>query len=138
MHVFATPLIPASIREGVPTYVMRRYEQSEFIRAIEKYRISETWLAPPPIIAIPKSNLACKSALQSLRQIWFGGGAVKFENQLLLYKLLHPEARINAVWGMTEVGWVTSVQWPKKQINDSVGSQLDGYRLRQGSPIFAR
>jgi len=36
MHIFATPLIPASIREGVPTYVMRRYELAEFVGAVEK------------------------------------------------------------------------------------------------------
>jgi len=129
MHVFATPLIPANIREGIPTYAMRRYELAEFVGAVEKYKISETWLATPPVIAIPKSNVTSKKALQSLRQDWFGGAVVKYKSQLPLYSLLHPEARINSVWGMTEVGWVTAVQWPRKQMDDSVGSQLDGYHL---------
>jgi len=81
-------------------------------------------LATPPVIAIPKSNVASKKALQSLRQVWFGGAVVKYKNQLPLYNLLHPEARINAVRGMTEVGWATAVQWPGKKMDDSVGSQL--------------
>ncbi|PVI05758.1 AMP-binding enzyme [Periconia macrospinosa] len=130
MHVFATPIIPASIRSGIPTYVMRRYDLSEFIKTIEKYKISETWLPPPPVIAIPKSKPASKASLESLRRISFGGGMVTYKNQLQLYELLHEDARINAVWGMTEVGWVTTVSYPNKQVDDSVGKVLDGYRLR--------
>ena len=109
---------------------MRRYETDSFIRAIEKYEISETWLPPPPVIAIPKSEFASKVSLQSLRRISFGGGSVSFRNQLRFYALLHEDARINAVWGMTEVGWVTTVSYPRKQLDNSVGQALDGYRLR--------
>lgn len=109
---------------------MRRYEMADFIKAIEQYRISETFLPPPPLIAIPKSPLATKAALHSVRQIWMGGAGVSYQNQLPFYALLHPDARINQVWGMTEVGWVTQVFWPTKQMDNSVGTPLKGYRLR--------
>jgi acyl-coenzyme A synthetase/AMP-(fatty) acid ligase len=109
---------------------MRRYDQGEFIKAIEQHSITETYMAPPLLIGIPKSPLATASAFRSLRQVWFGGAGVTHENQLPLYNLLHADARINPVWGMTEVGWVTTVSWPKKQMNSSVGKPLDGFRVR--------
>lgn len=130
MHAFATPIVPASIRQGAPTYIMRRYDETEFIRAIEKYRITETYLAPPLLLAIPRSPLADRKTMQSLRQIWFGGAAVSYDNRLPFYSLLHPDAIINPVWGMTETGWNTTVRWPERQTDSSVGVPLQGYQIR--------
>ncbi|KAF2120040.1 amp dependent CoA ligase [Lophiotrema nucula] len=130
MHAFATPIIPSSIRQGSPTYVMRRYDQSEFIKAVTTYQITETWLPPPPLIAIPKCHLATKAALQSIRQVWFGGAALSYDNQLPLQNLLRADAKINPVWGMTEVGWITTVPWPKRRAGDSIGSPLMNFTVR--------
>jgi acyl-coenzyme A synthetase/AMP-(fatty) acid ligase len=113
---------------------MRRYDMGEFIRAIETFGITDTWLPPPPLISIPKSPLATKEAFQSLRQIWFGGAAVSYENQLPLRAMLHDDARINPVWGMTEVGWVTTSLWPKRRSDNSVGAPLKDYRVRYDIP----
>jgi acyl-coenzyme A synthetase/AMP-(fatty) acid ligase len=130
MHAFATPIIPASIRQGAPTYIMRRYEHSSFVRAIERHRITETFLAPPSVIGIPKCHLVTKEALATIRQIWFGGAAVSHENRLPLQRLLHEDARISASWGMTEAGWVTPTCYPEVQTSGSVGSPLEGYTVR--------
>jgi 4-coumarate--CoA ligase len=130
MHVFATPIVPASIRQGCEVYIMRRYEMSSFIQAIERFEISETYLPPPPLIAIPNSPLATKQAMKSIRQIWMGGAGVTYPNQLPMYSILHPDARVNQCWGMTEVGWVTTIKWPHKQQDDSVGTPLSGYAIR--------
>jgi 4-coumarate--CoA ligase len=130
MHVFATPIVPASIRGGHPTYIMRRFDMQHFIEAIEKFEISETWMPPPVLIGIPQSPLATKSGLRSLRSIWMGGAGVTYANQLPLYELLDPEAKINQVWGMTECGWVTTTVWPEKQTDDTVGRALSGFELR--------
>jgi 4-coumarate--CoA ligase len=136
MHVFATPIVPASIRQGYTTYIMRRWDQKEYIESIHKYQITETWLPPPPLITIPQDPLATKDKLRSVRQIWMGGAGVTYENQKPLYDLLHPDARINQVWGMTETGWVSQVHWPKKQCDNSVGTTLKGCRVRYVMPFI--
>ncbi|ORY08980.1 amp dependent CoA ligase [Clohesyomyces aquaticus] len=132
MHAFATPIIPSSIREGSLTYIMRRYDDAEFVSCVEKYRITETWLPPPPIIQLPKSHLTSTDALRYLRRIWFGGASLAYENQLPLQHLLHGDARIHPVWGMTEVGWITTIppSWPGNHGNDMVGMPLPDFRVR--------
>jgi len=103
---------------------------SQYIEAIEKYQISEIWVPPPVLTGIPKSALATQTTLRSLRQIWMGGGAVNYANQLPMYNLMDPSARIYQVWGMTEAGWVTTTVWPEKQFDDTVGRPLPGFELR--------
>lgn len=109
---------------------MRRYNEAEFIDDISRYQISETYMAPPIMVGIPKSSRATKQGLSSLRQIWYGGAAVPYASQKPLYDLMHPNAQINAVWGMTEVGWVTSGRWPEQLRDDSVARPLDGFDVR--------
>jgi 4-coumarate--CoA ligase len=136
MHAFATPIVASSIRIGSPTYILRRYDETELINSIERYHITETWLPPPPILSIAKSSLATKIALQSIRQIWHGGAPLSHHNQLPLQNLLHPEARISPVWGMTEVGWVTTVAWPGRRSDDTVGNPLNGFQIRSDASFF--
>lgn len=130
MHAFATPIVPASIRQGAPTYIMRRYEVGSFVDAIERYQISETFLAPPMVVQIPRWHLTTKQSLSSLRQIWFGGAAVSQENQAPLVRLLHRDARVYACWGMTEVGWATPGGYPEVQSPGSVGRPVEGCKIR--------
>lgn len=129
-HVFATPIVPASVHAGYPTYIMRRFDMQQFIQAIEQFGISETYMPPPVLVGIPTSPSCTKESMRSLRQIWMGGAGVTFANQLPMYDVLQPGAQINQVWGMTEAGWVTAGQWPEKLIDDSVGRPLSGFQLR--------
>jgi acyl-coenzyme A synthetase/AMP-(fatty) acid ligase len=129
-HVFATPIIPSSIREGITTYVMRRFDMQAFVDTVERFDITETYLPPPCLVGLPQMPFATKQALQSLRQIWFGGAGLKYGNQLPLYALLHPEAKIQAVWGMTEAGWITSARWDERTADDSVGRSLPGFEVK--------
>ena len=129
-HVFATPIVPASIRQGHPVYVMRRFEMRSYLASIRDFEISETYLAPPVIVGMPQSPHCSKEALQSLRQIWFGGASLKYVNQVPLYAMLHPDAKIQPVWGMTEAGWITAGRWPEKHADDSVACPLPGYEAK--------
>ncbi|KAF1992845.1 amp dependent CoA ligase [Amniculicola lignicola CBS 123094] len=130
MHAFATPIIPASIRQGYPTYIMRRYNEADFIAAIERHQITETYLPPPPVISIPKSRLATQKALESLRQVWWGGASVSYQNQTPFQKLLHEDGRLYPLWGMTELGWISSRTWPEKHQGDSVGRPFKDFEVR--------
>ena len=110
---------------------MRRFELATFIRAIAALSISEIFVPPPAVIGIPQSALCSREALSSLRQIWMGGAALKFENQKPLYEYLNTAsgAQINQVWGMTEAGWITATPWGEVVPDDSVGRALDGFEL---------
>ncbi|OCK75142.1 acetyl-CoA synthetase-like protein [Lepidopterella palustris CBS 459.81] len=129
-HAFATPLVPASIRYGDPIYIMRRYQPAQFVESIAKYQITETYVAPPVLIGLPKSPLCTKEAMQSIRQIWTGGAGIKYSNTLPMYSHLHPDARIAQVWGMTEVGWVTEMPYPELSQDDSIGRLLPGFDVK--------
>ena len=129
-HVFATPIVPASVRQGNTTYIMRRFDMETFIEYMEKFGISETYLPPPVMVGLPQNPHCTREALQSLRQIWFGGASLKYSNRLPLYALLHEDAKIQPVWGMTEAGWITAGIWPEKHTDDSVGRPLPGYHVK--------
>lgn len=125
-HVFATPVIPSSIRQGVTTYVMRRFVMEAYLDAVERFEITEAYVAPPTVIAISLCPHATKEKLQSLRQIWWGGAALRYKNQLPIYAMLHPDAKLQPVYGMTEVGWITCGLWPEKMNDDNIGRPLPG------------
>lgn len=140
-HAFGSPILPSSIRQGIPTYIMRRYAETPFLDSIARYSITETYVPPPVLMALPKSPLATRDGLSSLRSIWMGGASVKFAQQKPLYDLLHEDACIRSVWGMTEAGWITCVQDRTRRGDDSVGQPLDGFDIRiidtDGNPITA-
>lgn len=124
------PIVAASIRDGSQIYILRRYEMPLFIELIERHKITETYLAPPVLIDLPKSKACTEVAMKSLKQIWVGGARVSYSDQMPLYKFLHPDAQINQVWGMTEVGWTTVVPWGQRVLDDSVGQPLRGFEIK--------
>jgi acyl-CoA synthetase (AMP-forming)/AMP-acid ligase II len=133
-HVFATPIVPSAIRQGIPTYIMRRFEMRAFLECIQRFEITETYLPPPVLVGIPLSPFCSKEALRSLRQIWFGGASLRYGNQVPLYGLLHPDAKIQPVWGMTEAGWITAGTWPEKHQDDSAGRALPTFQVKYATP----
>jgi acyl-CoA synthetase (AMP-forming)/AMP-acid ligase II len=130
-HTFATPVIPASIRQGFPVYVMRRFDMDKFLKYVKQYSITETYIPPPVIVAMPRHPKCTAKNLASLRQIWFGGAALKFSSCIPLVRLLHKDAKIQPVWGMTEAGWITAGRSDGPLItDDSVGAPLDGFEVK--------
>ncbi|KAH7053306.1 AMP-binding enzyme [Macrophomina phaseolina] len=140
-HAFGSPILPSSIRQGIPTYIMRRYAENPFLNSIAQYGVTETYVPPPVLMALPKSPLATRERLRSIRSIWMGGASVKFAQQKPLYDLLHEDACIRSVWGMTESGWITCVQDRTRREDDSVGQPLEGFEIRivdaSGNPTTA-
>ncbi|KAK7531464.1 4-coumarate-CoA ligase [Phyllosticta citribraziliensis] len=128
-HAFGSPIVPASIRQGIRTYIMRRYIESQFIDSIYRFGVTETYIAPPILLSLPASPQTRAGHLRSLRSIWVGGASVKYAQQKPLYKYLDDSARIRAVWGLTEAGWLTSVRDERRRLDDSVGQRLDGFDL---------
>lgn len=72
-HAFAGPLaLISALRSGHTTYIMQRYDQSDYLGAIERLKITETALAPPLIVrflGLPAEQL---TMLSSLELVWCG------------------------------------------------------------------
>ena len=130
-HVFATPIVPSSVRQGHPVYVMRRFDMSQLPqrnRDLSDHRdVSRSTYSRghatngalhPASRAFTSSNLLWRAPASSMR------------TRFPLYALLHPEAKIQPVWGMTEAGWITAGRWPEKHADDSVGRPLPGFQAK--------
>ncbi|OCL07921.1 acetyl-CoA synthetase-like protein, partial [Glonium stellatum] len=123
-HSFSTPIVPSSIRSNYPIYIMRRYNEANFLTSISRFQITETYMPPAILTSLPNSPLCTPENMSSIKQIWVGGASAPLKSRLPLYAKLSPAAQINVVWGLTEIGWVTTAVWPEKLLDDSVGRPL--------------
>lgn len=109
---------------------MPRYDGNGVLDAVEKYRVTEVLLVPPMLLSLPLLPKCTSSAVASLRQVFCGGAAVTYHIQKQLYDILHPDARINQIYGMSECGWVCGFQYPEKDETGSVGRPFPGFTLK--------
>jgi acyl-coenzyme A synthetase/AMP-(fatty) acid ligase len=101
---------------------MRRFDLENFLANIEKYQINEMGIVPPIVIAIIMSGLAKKYSMASVRYIGVGAAPLGKASQDRIRELMSPEARVNQVWGMTEMTCVASqFPYPADDTSGSVG-----------------
>jgi 4-coumarate--CoA ligase len=129
-HAFASPIIPASIRKRYPVYIMRRFEMGNFLQYVKEFQISETYLPPPVIIALPRHSMCNRSTMSSIRQIFFGGAPLKLAHREPLNAVLDQQAKIQPVWGMTEIGWITRGLWSETLSDESAARLQEGFEIR--------
>jgi len=141
LHAFAAPIVHLSaLREGIPTYLLPRFTPAAFAAAISDFQISEIPVVPSMLVAAVSSPHFSASNLRSLRHIWTAGAPLSLAVQSQFRTLLHPDANIVPVYGMTECGWITSLSYPEGEIAESVGRPVPGIGLRliddeTGAPI---
>ena len=131
-HAFASPLGNIlAMREGVPTFVMARFNERDFLDAVERYEVTETALVPPVIVKwLANASEARRRQLQSVRVVWCGGAPMDGEVQdKAIDQILSPQARIVQVWGLTECGWLTTFHHPERDSTGSVGRALPNYQI---------
>ncbi|KAL8994167.1 MAG: hypothetical protein Q9169_005798 [Polycauliona sp. 2 TL-2023] len=121
-HAFAVPLLTGcAIRQQQTAYVMRRFDLMAFLGSIRRFRVTEIPLVPTVLIAILTSAQTTKEDLQSLRSVFVAGSPLRSSTQRNFQSLLHPDALVTQVWGMTETGWATMFFWPESDDTGSVG-----------------
>ncbi|KAL9589906.1 MAG: hypothetical protein Q9203_001292 [Teloschistes exilis] len=130
-HAFAVPLLTGcAIREQQTAYVMQRFDLETYLRSIRQFKITEIPMVPTMLIAVLTSSLTDKEHLQSLRSVYVAGSPLRSSTQVDFQALLHPDARVTQVWGMTETGWTTMFQWPETDNTGSVGRLMPGMSSR--------
>ncbi|KAL9604359.1 MAG: hypothetical protein Q9219_000547 [cf. Caloplaca sp. 3 TL-2023] len=124
-HAFAVPLLTGcAIRNQQTTYVMRRFQLESYLQSIHQFQISEIAMVPTMLIAVLNSPSTKKEDLVSLRSVRVGGSPLRGSTQRDFQALLHPDALVTQVWGMTETGWTTMLFWPESDDTGSVGRLL--------------
>ncbi|KAL8682811.1 MAG: hypothetical protein Q9186_001140 [Xanthomendoza sp. 1 TL-2023] len=130
-HAFAVPLLTGcAIREQQTAYVMRRFELKSYLESIRRFQINEIPMVPTMLVAVLMSPLTKKEDLQSLRSVFVGGSPLRSSTQTDFQGLLHPDARVTQVWGMTETGWTTIFFWPERDETGSVGRLIPCMRSK--------
>ena len=101
---------------------MRRFELEPFLANIERYKINDVGIVPPIVIAIIMSGLAKKYSMASVRHLVVGAAPLSKESQHRIRELMSPEARVNQVWGMTEMSCIAShFPYPTDDTSGSIG-----------------
>ena len=123
-HAFAGPLAHMSpLRDGHTTYMMKRYDQDQFLEYTSRYQITETLVVTPIVqglLALPQSRL---ESLASLRYVGAGGAPLDGAHQHEFNERLHSDAIFAQIWGLTEIGWITTFKYPERDAG-SVGRLL--------------
>ena len=123
-HAFAGPIAHLSpLRDGFTTYIMKRYDQDQFIECIHRYQVTATLVVTPIVqglLHLPQSRL---DKLASLRYIGAGGAPLDSTHQHEFNERLHPDAKFTQIWGLTEYGWITTFRYPEKDPG-SVGRMM--------------
>ncbi|KAK6528692.1 hypothetical protein TWF694_003935 [Orbilia ellipsospora] len=111
-----------SPKRGIKVYVMPKFDFVDYLRCIEKYRVTTVTAAPPLIVAFAKHPAVNKTDLSSIRSIGCGAASLSAETALAA------EAKFNNVkilqgYGLSEVTCAVIVQKDnKKNLNPRRGS----------------
>ncbi|TVY23471.1 Acyl-CoA ligase [Lachnellula hyalina] len=128
-HAFAIPFqhVLALRQKNKPAYILPRFNDSVFVDLLQKYKIRSTAVVPPILLSIVKYP---ESVFKSLRTIFFGGSNLAPGVVEQMYTKLHPSAIVNQVFGMTELG--ICILWNRKErdLTNSIGQPLPGYKVR--------
>ncbi|KAK9367903.1 hypothetical protein V1509DRAFT_624725 [Lipomyces kononenkoae] len=126
-HAFAFPLSHVGpFRNGVTTYVMSRFGRADFIRIVQNHQITEAPMVPAIIAQFVKSLSPAdvSGPFRSLRWVWSAGSPLEPSIHRAFEELIHPTGCVAQVWGLTELGWISTFKAPARGIPGSVGMLL--------------
>jgi 4-coumarate--CoA ligase len=130
-HSFGASFVHiAAFHYGETTYIMRKFNAEGFASILHRFGITEIAIVPAMMASIVNRRTP-RLVLQSLRRIWCAGASLSPSLRKATYELLHEEAIISQVWGMTEFGRVTSSAWDDQDGDGSVGRLLPNTEARQ-------
>ncbi|KAI1838428.1 hypothetical protein DTO006G1_3691 [Penicillium roqueforti] len=130
-HLFGalwTHIFP--VRYGHPLFVLPRFEINEFLAAVHKYQISETYLVPAIIHSINQSPVPIGDQLSSLRYVGVAGAPIDGHSMLQFRGHINPMGYACQIWGMTEVGVIFQTRWGQQGDPGSIGTRIAGYEAR--------
>lgn len=101
---------------------MRRFDLEAYLKAAERFQVTEIVTVPPMALGIVKSPLSKHPYLKSAKRGNVGAAPLDKDVQAKFRSLLADGASYNQVWGMTESSCVaTMFYWPENDDTGSVG-----------------
>ncbi|CZT20000.1 related to acyl-CoA synthetase [Ramularia collo-cygni] len=129
-HSFSVPFVHiAAFRPGRTIYIMRRFDPVRFAKYIHRYQITDTAVVPPMLASLVDSEDASRQ-LASLRVVYCAGSPLSPVLHRRILSVLHSDAVVTQVWGMTETGWISTFCWPEKDVTGSVGRLVPNMEAR--------
>lgn len=129
-HSFGASFVQISaFHFGETTYIMRKFDIEEFVDALQRFKVTELGVVPAILTSVLKQQVS-PLVLKSLRRIWCAGTTLSLGTRKAMYELLHRDALISQVWGMTEFGRITSSDHSDRDDDGSVGRLLPNVEAR--------
>jgi acyl-CoA synthetase (AMP-forming)/AMP-acid ligase II len=88
------------VRLHVPVYVMRQFHYEDFLRCIERYKITHLQVAPPMLVMLSKRPETANYNLSSVTDVLCGAAPLSKELQNDVSSRF--DVQISQGWGMTE------------------------------------
>lgn len=126
-HLFGTSLAYIQpIRYGHQTYVMKRFNLEKYLRNIDRFQLTEAYMAPPMLVSIIQSSFDVKDLMKTVRFAGVGGAPIDAVSINKMRALLPANATMTSMWGMTEIGITTLFRYGEDDETGSVGRLLRG------------
>jgi acyl-CoA synthetase (AMP-forming)/AMP-acid ligase II len=124
-----------TIRHGQPMYIMSKFEVGKYLEYTDRYKPTESFLAPPIVTRLLELDPASHSRLASLRFVGVGGAPITCAVMRAFRSVLHRDATLSGVYGATEVGTVCMLRYGEEDITGCVGRPLPGVRIELRQPV---
>ncbi|PLB44148.1 putative AMP-binding enzyme [Aspergillus steynii IBT 23096] len=122
-HAAAAPAVHFStLKGGHTTYLMRRFDLAEFLRAVETHQVTDLALVPPIALAVIMNPMSRQRPyLKSLKSAACGAAPLDKSAQARFRSLMAEGAPFTQVWGMTETSCVATLLTYPEHDEGSVG-----------------
>ncbi|KAK9430259.1 hypothetical protein V1505DRAFT_371657 [Lipomyces doorenjongii] len=115
-HAFA--FSRRSVPERGDDVRLGRFRLEDFTRAVQDHQITEAPMVPAMITQFVKSlsQTDASGPQRSLRWVWSAGSPLEASIHRAFEDLIHPTGCVAQVWGMTELGWVSTFKAPARGV----------------------
>ena len=135
-HIFGLQAcLNLGLHEGATIVTMPRFEPREFLRLVERYKVTRVTVVPPIVLALAAHPAASEFDISSLRLIT--SGAAPLGADLARACAQHLGCRVNQAYGMTEFGMSHAMPDDAEASLDCFGPALPGVECRVIDPVTA-
>ncbi|KAJ4386559.1 hypothetical protein N0V93_009457 [Gnomoniopsis smithogilvyi] len=122
-HIYGLVVVAhGNVWRGDEVVVLPKFEMPTFLKAIERFKLSQLYLVPPIVIRMTRSPDECKKYnLESIRVIFSGAAPLGEETVQDMVKLF-PNLRVAQGYGMTELATIVISTSEHDILNKSSGS----------------
>lgn len=112
--------------QGVPIYIMQKFDFVKMLECVQKYRITHLTLVPPIVVALAKRPEVKNYDLSSVESAGCGAAPLGRE-PVLEFEALWPNGQVNCKqgWGMTEITCSACGIEPGVPSNDTTVGELN-------------